>query len=519
MIYLIIFFTICFFILAWRRLDWALMFLIAALPSYLIRFNFFGLPSTLLEAMIWAVFLAWFLKNRGHIIENCKLKIGHLLKIENSKLKIDNRYPFDWEIVLWLILALMAAGMSGFSAASLGIWKAYFFEPALLFIVIINTNQTNRERTERNYLSLEKILWPLAISALAVSLLAIYQKFTGQYIDNPVWAAASIRRVVSFFGYPNAVGLYLAPMVLVMTGWLCGTAKNFQFSIFNFQSIFNVKIFKPALITSVVILSVLSVYFARSKGALIGVTAGLVMFGLLAGRKIRWTTIIVLIVASLAVAAYQPARDLAMRNVKMTNLSGQIRKAGWSDTWRMLKDGKLLTGAGLANFQKTVASYHTEGIFYKDPSDPGAQRKLVFNEAYRTAHWQPLEIFLYPHNILLNFWSEIGLAGVLLFIWIILKYFGLGISTLVIAAPEPQSRNMNETKIWIPGQARNDRKEWKFFNIGLICAMVVILVHGLVDVPYFKNDLAVMFWLYVAMMSLVNLETKYGIANRRKNIV
>jgi O-antigen ligase len=130
-----------------------------------------------------------------------------------------------------------------------------------------------------------------------------------------------------------------------------------------------------------------------------------------------------------------------------------------------------------------------------------------------------LEIFLYPHNILLNFWSEIGLAGVLLFIWIILKYFGLGISTLVIAAPEPQSRNMNETKIWIPGQARNDRKEWKFFNIGLICAMVVILVHGLVDVPYFKNDLAVMFWLYVAMMSLVNLETKYGIANRRKNIV
>jgi len=93
----------------------------------------------------------------------------------------------------------------------------------------------------------------------------------------------------------------------------------------------------------------------------------------------------------------------------------------------MLKDGRLITGAGLANYQATVEPYHTQGIFIKDFSDPDAQRKLVFNEAYRMAHWQPLEIYLYPHNLVLNFWSELGLAGLLLFIWIILKYFWLGI--------------------------------------------------------------------------------------------
>lgn len=37
--------------------------------------------------------------------------------------------------------------------------------------------------------------------------------------------------------------------------------------------------------------------------------------------------------------------------------------------------------------------------------------------------------------------------------------------------------------------------------MGLLSAMVVIVVHGLVDVPYFKNDLAVMFWALVAMIS------------------
>jgi len=41
----------------------------------------------------------------------------------------------------------------------------------------------------------------------------------------------------------------------------------------------------------------------------------------------------------------------------------------------------------------------------------------------------------------------------------------------------------------------------KFVVLGLLCAMVVIIVHGLVDVPYFKNDLAVMFWALVAMIS------------------
>jgi len=522
MIYLILLFTILFFLLAWRRLDLAAMFLIAALPAYLIRFNIFGLPSTLLEAMIWAVFLAWLLKNYKHIIENLKLKIEYLLKIENCKLKINNRYPFDWEMVALLLVALMAAGVAGFSSSSLGIWKAYFFEPVLFFIVILNVMKGEKGR--------EKILWSLAVSALIISVLAIYQKITGQFIDNPDWAAAGTRRVVSFFGYPNAVGLFLGPIALVMTGWLVGTVKNFQFSIFNFQTIFNVKIFKPVFIALVIILSAFSIYFAKSKGALMGVAAGLVVFGLLAGRKARWATIIFLILISFGLAAYQPARDLAVRNITLTNLSGQIRQAGWSDTWKMLKDGRLLTGAGLANFRETVAPYHTEGIFLKDLSDPDFQRKLVFNETYRAAHWQPLEIYLYPHNIFLNFWSELGLAGLLLFIWVILKYFWLGICSLllrensfdfVIAAPEPQSRNAGDTKSWIPGHRarhallamragdRNGRKEWKFINIGLICAMAAIIVHGLVDVPYFKNDLAVMFWLLVAMMSMINLENKY----------
>ncbi|MEI6596788.1 MAG: O-antigen ligase family protein [bacterium] len=485
MIYLILFFTVLFFLLAWRRLDWAIMFLIIGLPTYLIRFNIFGLPSTFLEVMILIVFLVWAIKNFSRV----KINFLANFKKENKKIKI--RYPFDWEIVLLLLIAFTAVGLAGFSSSSFGIFKAYFFEPVMLFIVVLNVIKGEKGR--------EKILWALAVSALAVSALAIYQKITGDFINNPLWAAADTRRVVSFFGYPNAVGLYLGPIILLMIGWFTSVVarspvleatKQFLVKlrvreIASFSSVARNDIVAVFFIGLVIAMSVLSIYFAKSKGALLGVAAGLVVFGLLVNKKIRWVTIIALILISLGVATYKPARDLAVENVTLTNLSGQIRKAGWIDTLKMLKDGRLLAGAGLANFQSTIAPYHTPGIFFKDFSDSDAQRKLVFNEAYRMAHWQPLEVYLYPHNIFLNFWSELGLAGMLLFIWIIGKFFVMG------------TRNLKTQKN-------------RYIVIGLIGAMVVVVVHGLVDVPYFKNDLAMMFWLFVAMMSLINLENKYG---------
>ncbi len=41
-----------------------------------------------------------------------------------------------------------------------------------------------------------------------------------------------------------------------------------------------------------------------------------------------------------------------------------------------------------------------------------------------------------------------------------------------------------------------------------MCSMITITIHGLVDVPYFKNDLAVMFFVLIAMLGMINLELK-----------
>lgn len=481
---LIVLYLILFIVLAKIRLDWAVLFLIFSLPSYLIRFKILGAPFTLLEAMILSSFFVWFSKNYKNILENLKIKLK--LKLANNNQKLLN-YPFGVETSLLLVVSFLAVAVSGFSDNALGIWKAYFFEPILLFILALNVFQGQEK--------IKKILWPLAVSSFAVSVLAVWQKSTGLLIFNDFWAAEETRRSVSFFGYPNAIGLYLGPLILLFFGWLFHimvSEKNERI-IFNFQ-FFNSKIFKIIFVSLNIVLALLAIYCAKSEGALIGVIAGLIVFGILAGAKARWVTVIMVIVFTVGIMSYQPTRNYAIQKITLQDLSGQIRLQQWRETWRMLNNGKIIIGTGLANYQTQVAPYHQEGIFFDRDNDPDFHRKTVFNEEYRKKYWQPVETYLYPHNIFLNFWSELGLAGLSLFIWIIGKYFLIAYRI---------TRNLPT------GQAGAYHE--KYLVLGLVGAMVVIVVHGLVDVPYFKNDLAVMFWILMAMLSLINIEKNYKV--------
>ena len=89
-----------------------------------------------------------------------------------------------------------------------------------------------------------------------------------------------------------------------------------------------------------------------------------------------------------------------------------------------------------------------------------------------------VEIFLYPHNLLLAVWVELGLAGLLIFLTILYQFFRACFSP--------------------PHGGRGNARGWGL-RAGLVVALSVILIHGLVDVPYFKNDLAMLFWVIVAL--------------------
>jgi O-antigen ligase len=92
-----------------------------------------------------------------------------------------------------------------------------------------------------------------------------------------------------------------------------------------------------------------------------------------------------------------------------------------------------------------------------------------------------MERLIYPHNIALNFWTEIGFFGMLSTVGILGYLFYLGF------------------KIY-----KNDI----LWGAGLVGTLIVIVTHGLVDVPYFKNDLAMLFWIIAWLFFIHNTDNK-----------
>jgi O-antigen ligase len=464
---LIALFSGIFLFLACRNLELATMLIIIALPSYLLRFSFFGVPLTILEIMLVLAFLVWFIqefKERGGSIKSF---------FKPDKFKID--YPFKWEIILLLIISYVAVAMAGFSVTALGLWKAYFFEAILAFILFINVFKKPG--------SASKIIWSLLFSGVIISLAAIYQKITGDFIPTEFLEAQG--RVTSFYSYPNAVGLYLGPIVLIGISFLIDNLNRrlrrlTQITQINFKTIF---------IFISILLMLLAIYFAKSEGALVGVMAGLIFYGLFFNKSSRLITTGILAAIILFLVCNSTAGNYFKTKAMLNDLTGQIRKQQWTETKKMFfaQPEKIFFGVGLGNYQKAIVPYHQEGIFVKN-DDPQWLEKVRTSAEYRQKVWQPTEIYLYPHNIFLNFLTELGIFGMLLFIWIFVKFFMIGFKAF---------KKLDKLK-----------SAEKAIVLGLMASFIVILVHGFVDVPYFKNDLAVMFWLLISMVSIFYINSK-----------
>ena len=463
MLYLIISYLILFAWLAWKKIDWALLLIIAFLPGYLIRFSVFNLPLTLLESMIIIVFVFWLIK----FLNKNSFK---RLWLEIKKIFFNyNRW-----ILLFLLVSALGIIISPNTREALGIWKAYFIEPAVFALVFIQVFQ--KDKLKKTW---GKVSGALAFSGVLVAGPAIVQKFTGWGITNPFWADEATRRVVSWYGFPNAIGLFLGPIIVWLSGYL--VFQVFEFFKENKNKNKNKKSLLMILVLALIIpLLVLAVIFAKSEGALIGILAGVWFFLIFyPNKKLRLSVVIFTIVALCVFSAWPLSGNYVKNKMLLRDRSGQIRTEQWQETWQMLTNSPMnfVFGSGLSGYQEKVEPFHQKGIWLKDYNDPDWLRKVLYNPEYQKKFWQPTEIYQYPHNVILNFWTEIGLLGLItvfaLLVIFIKNYFSL------------------------------KNRENKIKYLILVAVVGQILVHGLVDVPYFKNDLSVFCWLVLAMSILV----------------
>jgi hypothetical protein len=392
-------------VLTWRNVHQGLWVLTALLPSYLLRTEVFGLPTTMLELMIVAFVGAWIIKHKIPPLHK-----GGLRGVECIALSI-------------LLISIVAIFVSPNTTAALGVWKAYFLEPIVLFFIVryelTRTPTPPSPPSGRGGIALFEAL---GVCALFLSSIAIIQWFTGKGIPIP-WDIE--RRVTSVFDYPNALGLFLGPIVVIASLMIPPLTKGGAGGVALKRAFW--------ILTSA--LSFLAIILAQSEAAIVAVIATLSLAGLL-NQKTRWTVAVTLS-AIIIFVLLCPWRSTVFDKLTLQDYSGQVRLTQWSETVDMLGD-HWFWGAGLSGYPTVFAPYH------------------------KATH---IEIFQYPHNIFLNTWVEIGLMGLIIF-------FVLVASVLRVVRAST-----------IPA----------FF------ALLEIFIHGLVDVPYFKNDLAVLTWLILAI--------------------
>ena len=336
--------TVYFFLfafLAWRRPFAALCLITAFLPSYLIRFNVMGIPMTMLEGMILILITVIIIKKLQ--IANCRLQIADL----NPRFAICN-LQFAIPIVLLLLAATVSMFIAPDLRAAAGIWKAYFIEPFLFFAIMLSILKTEKDR--------QWLILSLGISALYISAFAVYQKFTGFLIPNPFWAAEATRRVTSVYGYPNAIGLYVAPIIVLAVGQLLSILqswKNPKSQITTTKQIPNPKLqtkqnfshwnldighcLEIGYWSLVILSSALAIIFSHTEGAWIAIPLGLIFFGLLM-KKYRRLTGILTILAILIILTILPLRSYIWRQITLQGDSGKIHLTIWKESQAMLRE-------------------------------------------------------------------------------------------------------------------------------------------------------------------------------------
>jgi len=172
--------------LSLQNLKTGVLLLLVVLPSYLIRFSVGRFPTTFLEILIAVLLLVW------------------LVKGPKPDRKALQKLPIFAPLVLLLLAATIGIFIAPDHLAALGIWKAYFIEPAILFVMIFTLFKNKKE--------MYQILTALGAGGLIISILGVVQKITEIGIPFP-WNLEG--RITSIFDFPNALGLYLAPLVTI----------------------------------------------------------------------------------------------------------------------------------------------------------------------------------------------------------------------------------------------------------------------------------------------------------------
>lgn len=332
----------------------AVVLLVALLPTYLIRFTVFGVPTTLLEAGVVIVAIMGI-----------------------AQASIRQQWRAAWRAAPFpaLLLALVFGGtcvigamISAEQRASLGILKGWVITPMTLGWMVYAASSHQQKM-------IAKIITAAVLSGTVVASIGLVQ--IGQ-----------IPRSTSIYDTPASLALYITPL-FVLAVWQATQNQKRGMGI-------------------IVLILAAGLIATQSFAAILASTAAIGVGVWLTRAPDKRKKLGAIIIGSLVVATttfiYSGRMAYLQHAIAQPNEASSIsvRLQLWSIGWELIKERPIL-GIGLGQFEQAYQKKLHER-FKEYEQNPTNQQKPL-----------PEFVFRDPHNWLLSFWLNAGVVGLLSF--------------------------------------------------------------------------------------------------------
>lgn len=421
-------------------------------PLYLLRFNIAGLPIYFVEGLILIAAIPIFyglIKGDSEALKKGPVhKIYNIIKLTVTPQQ-DGFKKFLNSVYLPLVLFLIASVVGAlivtgvFATHALGILKSWVIIPLIYFYIL--------HRSIKNKSDINFVLYSYIGSALLLSLFGLFQAASGSY-------ATIDQRVSGPFESANYLAIYLSPAFIFSSIRYLQTFIHDGIESAGTRWVsFERRIFLGFVVAILFALLVLT----QSYGAIIGVF--LVLFTYITVERFKVHdkiarkflnrliafVLMIIVLGTTVTASLNPEKfQNLIKFDEHTSIATRVEI--WQVGAKLIFENPIL-GIGLGMYEHNY-----------------------FVRAEEILGHAPLEkTRLHSHNLFMETWLNSGLLGLATFIWIVVLAF------------------LQFKKV----KSKEERK----ILVAVLAMLAYLMIHGVLDVTFWKNDLSLIFFMILGI--------------------
>ncbi len=419
------------FVVLYHRPLYGLMLTLFYAPFFLFPVELLVFAFPMAEILILFTGAAWALRALAEIERARRAKTLPVIPVIDRLARL---HALDWAMLAWAALGTLSLVWADYRDPAITELRALILEPVLFYVILRSLKPSTAD--------LLKLVDTLLFAALIVSVLGLFMFVTGTGAG-VITAEGGTERLASVYGSPNNVALFL------------GRAIPFALA-FTLSPLDRRRRIAGAFLT---VLLIVTVVLTLSAGAMfIGIPAAVAAVLMLVYGRRAFLPLIGMVGlggASALIAAQNPRFARLLDFTEGTNF---FRLRVWQSALEMIAD-RPLTGIGLDQFLRLFRGQYMLPDAWQEPN------------------------LSHPHNIVLDYWTRLGILGVVLLIFtqIIFWRFAFALYRGV--------RKLDPMKAALV--------------IGAMGVMINVLAHGLVDNSVFVHDLAYVFTLIMGIIGVM----------------